>query len=104
MASTLPIALFLMGTMTSLLHAYEPWPQEYQRNYHPQRTPTLAERFLKRNLYEQPRHRVSDSKDAILDPAKRSSVTVLCTAEQCRELMAFLNRTIPGGYEAVPNF
>lgn len=104
MASTLPIALFLLGTMTSLLQAYEPWPQEYQRNYHPQRTLTLAERFLKRNLYEQPRHRVSDSKDAMLDPAKRSSVTVLCSAEQCRELMAFLNRTIPGGYEAVPNF
>lgn len=104
MASTLPIALFLLGTMTSILHAYEPWPQEYQRNYNLQRSPTLTERFLKRNLYEQPRQRVSESEDAMLDPAKRSTVTVLCSPEQCRELMAFLNRTIPGGYEAVPNF
>lgn len=104
MASTLPIALFLLGTMTSILHADEPWPQEYQRNYNLQRSPTLTERFLKRNLYEQPRQRVSESEDAMLDPAKRSTVTVLCSPEQCRELMAFLNRTIPGGYEAVPNF
>lgn len=104
MASTLPFALFLFGTLTTFLYAYQPYPKAYSSNFQRyQKIPTLTERFLKRNDYREPLKRVADPKDSLADPHKRSTVTILCNPEQCRQLMEFLNRTIPGGYEAIPN-
>ncbi|XP_056009737.1 uncharacterized protein LOC130051615 [Ostrea edulis] len=103
MACALPLALFLLGTLISLLCAYQPYPQTYPRDYQQQRVPILVDRMLKRTSYQEQQKRMSDPKYASRAHQKRSMVTILCNLDQCKQLMAFLNRTMPSGYPSLSN-